>query len=75
MDGTIPVSAHSAKVRSKGELMTTAVEYRAYAAECLEALKFTTSPEAKTALLLMAERWDKLAGYVERAASLKPRNL
>jgi hypothetical protein len=52
--------------------MTTAVEYRQYAAECLEALKFTTSPEAKAALLLMAERWDKLAEYVERAASIIP---
>ncbi|HEV3397435.1 MAG TPA: hypothetical protein VG100_14925 [Xanthobacteraceae bacterium] len=52
--------------------MTTAVEYRKYAAECLEALKFTTSPEIKAALLLMAERWDRLADYVERAASIKP---
>ena len=52
--------------------MTTAVEYRAYAAECLYALRFATSPEVKTALLLMAERWDRLAEYVERTASLKP---
>jgi hypothetical protein len=37
-----------------------------------EALKFTTSPEAKAALLLMAERWDKLAEYVERASSVIP---
>ena len=51
--------------------MTTAAEYRAYAAECLEDLKFATSPEVKAALLLMAERWDKLAEYVERTASLK----
>jgi hypothetical protein len=55
--------------------MTPAVEYRAYAAECLEALKLTTTPEVKAALLLMAERWDRLAEYVERAASLKPREL
>jgi hypothetical protein len=52
--------------------MTTTVEYRRYAAECLEALKFTTSPEVKAALLLMAERWNKLADYVERAAGIKP---
>jgi hypothetical protein len=52
--------------------MTTAAEYRQYAAECLEALKFTTSAEVKAALLLMAERWDKLAEYVERASSLRP---
>jgi len=52
--------------------MTTATEYRQYAAECLETLKFTTSPEVKTALLLMAERWGKLAEYVERAATIRP---
>jgi len=45
---------------------------RQYAAECLEALKFTTSAEAKAALLLMAERWDKLAEYVERASGIRP---
>ena len=55
--------------------MTTAVEYRQYAAECLQALKFTTSPETKAALLLMAERWDKLAEYVERASSIIPDTL
>ena len=52
--------------------MATAVDYRQYAAECLQALKFTTSPEAKAALLLMAERWDKLAEYVERASNIIP---
>ena len=52
--------------------MTTAVEYRQYAVECLEALKFTTSPETKAALLLMAERWDRLADFVERASSIIP---
>ena len=50
--------------------MTTAVEYRQYAAECLEALKFTTTPEVKAALLLMAERWDRLAEYVERSSRI-----
>jgi hypothetical protein len=60
------------EVHSKGEPMTTAAEYRQYAAECLETLKFTTSPEVKTALLLMAERWGKLAEYVERAATIRP---
>ena len=52
--------------------MTTAAEYREFSAECLEALKFTTSPEVKAALLLMAERWERLAEYVERAASILP---
>jgi hypothetical protein len=52
--------------------MTTATEYRAYAAECLQTIKFTTSPEVKAALLLMAERWERLADYVERASGLKP---
>jgi hypothetical protein len=54
--------------------MTTAAEYRQYAAECLETLKFTTSSEVKTALLLMAERWDRLAEYVERAAAAAARS-
>jgi hypothetical protein len=52
--------------------MTTAAEYREYSAECLQALKFTTSPEVKAALLLMAERWQRLADYVERAAGIVP---
>jgi hypothetical protein len=52
--------------------MTTAAEYREYAEECLAALKFTTSPEVRAALLLMAERWGKLADFAERAASIIP---
>jgi hypothetical protein len=51
--------------------MTSAGEYRQYAAECLQALKMTTSPEVKAALLLMAERWEKLADYAERASGIK----
>jgi len=53
--------------------MMTAAEYRAYAAECLDTLKFATSREVKFALLLMAERWDRLAEYVER--TVRPSNL
>jgi len=60
------------KYITKGTAMTTAVEYRQYAVECLHVLRFTTSPEVKAALLLMAERWNKLADFVERAASVKP---
>ena len=56
----------------EGETMTTATEYREYAEECLQALKFTTSPEVRAALLLMAERWNKLADFVERAARIQP---
>jgi hypothetical protein len=52
--------------------MTTAAEYHEYAEECLQALKFTASPEARAALLLMAERWGKLAEFAERAASIGP---
>ena len=52
--------------------MTTAAEYRQYSAECVQALKFTTSADVKAALLLMAERWERLAEYVERAASIVP---
>ena len=52
--------------------MPTAAEYRQYSAECVQALKFTTSADVKAALLLMAERWERLAEYVERAASIVP---
>jgi len=52
--------------------MTTTAEYRAYAEECVQALNFTTSPEVRAALLLMAERWGKLADFAERVASIVP---
>ena len=52
--------------------MTTAAEYREYAEECLQALRFATSPEVRAALLLMAERWGKLADFAERTASIVP---
>ena len=55
----------------RGTAMSVAAEYRQYAEECLHVLRFTTSPEVKAALLLMAERWNKLADFVERAASTK----
>jgi hypothetical protein len=56
----------------RGIAMSAAAEYRQYAEECLHVLRFTTSAEVKAALLLMAERWTKLADFVERAASIRP---
>jgi hypothetical protein len=52
--------------------MTTAVEYRQYAEESLHLLRFAKSPEVRAALLLMAQRWNRLAYFVERVASVKP---
>ena len=46
--------------------MTTPAEYRQYAAECLQALKFATREEARTALVTMAQRWNELADRIER---------
>ena len=65
LDGTV-------KVHIAGEAVTMAAEYRRYPVECLGALRLTRAPEVKAALLLMAERWNKLAEYVERAASVVP---
>ena len=46
--------------------MTTPAEYRQYAAECLQALKFATNQEVRTALVTMAQRWNELADRTER---------
>ena len=48
------------------EATPTPDEYRRYAAECLQALKFATMPEVRTALLTMARRWKELADHQER---------
>lgn len=53
--------------------MPTPEEYRQYAEECLQALKFASTPEVRTALLTMAQRWMDLADRQERAqAGLAP---
>jgi hypothetical protein len=49
--------------------MTTAAEYRQYAAECLQAAKFTTSSEVRATLLSMAQRWNEAAARWERNAA------
>jgi hypothetical protein len=54
--------------------MTTAEEYRRNAAECIEALKTTTAPEVRAALLTMAQQWNERADQWERgAAQLSPK--
>jgi len=50
--------------------MLTAAEYRQFAAECLMALRTTTTPEIRAALLTMAQRWNDLADHIERNAQL-----
>jgi hypothetical protein len=51
--------------------MTSAAEYRQYAAECLQAARATTSADVRTTLLAMAERWNDLAAKAERNAHLR----
>ena len=46
--------------------MTTPTEYREYAAECLQALKFASTEDVRTALVTMAQRWNELADRTER---------
>jgi hypothetical protein len=49
--------------------MTTAAEYRQYAADCLQAAKFATSSEVRATLLSMARRWNAAAARWERNAA------
>ncbi|MBV8897453.1 MAG: hypothetical protein JO051_13155 [Acidobacteriaceae bacterium] len=49
--------------------MAIAAAYRQYAAECLQAAKFATSPEVREALLSMAQRWNEAADRWERNAA------
>jgi hypothetical protein len=41
--------------------MTTAVEYRQYAEECLVAMRAALIPEVRAALFTAAQRWTALA--------------
>jgi hypothetical protein len=41
--------------------MSGAEEYRRNAIECLQALKSTATPEVRSALLSMAQRWNEAA--------------
>ncbi len=53
--------------------MTSAAEYRQYAAEWLQAARTATSPEVKATLLAMAQRYNDLAENAERNAHLYPK--
>jgi hypothetical protein len=54
--------------------MSGADEYRRNAIECLQALKTTATPEVRSALLSMAQRWNEAADRWERgAAQLGPK--
>jgi hypothetical protein len=44
---------------------------QAYAAECLQAAKFTMSPEVRMTLISMAQRWNDPADRAERNAHLR----
>ena len=45
--------------------MTTAVEYRQFAEECLEAMRAALIPEVRAALFVAAQRWTTLADQSE----------
>jgi len=53
--------------------MTTAAEYRQYAAECLQAAKLSMREDVRATLLSMAQRWNDLAARAERNAPLRER--
>jgi len=48
------------------QAMTTPVEYRQYADECLKAIWMARVPEVRALLLSMAKRWLDLAEQAER---------
>ena len=50
--------------------MTTPAEYREIAAECLDAMRATTSPEVRAELLRLALRWEEIAEEIERRQHL-----
>jgi hypothetical protein len=49
--------------------MSNGEEYRRNAIECLQALKTTATPEVRSALLSMAQRWNEAADRWERGAA------
>ena len=50
--------------------MTTAVEYRQYAEECLVAMRAALIPEVRAALFTAAQRWTALADRMEEDKDL-----
>ena len=50
--------------------MTTAVEYRQYAEECLAAMRAAVIPEVRAALFVAAQRWTALAKQTEQDEDL-----
>src|SRR5262249_2875992 len=52
--------------RWRHRAMTTAVDYRQYADECLKAIWLARMPEIRALLLSMAKRWLELAEQAER---------
>jgi hypothetical protein len=50
--------------------MTSAVEYRQYAEECLAAMRAAVIPEVRAALFTAAQRWTALADRMEEDEDL-----
>ena len=49
--------------------MSTPATYKAYAADCLAAMRAAMLPEVRAMLLTMAQRWNEFAERAERGAS------
>jgi hypothetical protein len=50
--------------------MTTAVQYRQHAEECLTAMRAALIPEVRAALRVTAQRWTAFADRLEQADDL-----
>ena len=49
--------------------MSTPATYKAYAADCLAAMRAAMLPEVRAMLLAMAQRWNEFAERAEKRAS------
>jgi hypothetical protein len=68
--GRILVQTHGVRGR---RIVATAKEYRAYAAECMEAAKTAKTEEEREAFLEMATNWLRAASLAEPMTSARPR--
>jgi hypothetical protein len=49
--------------------VSTSAKYKAYAADCLTAMRAAMLPEVRALLLAMAQRWNESAERAEKRAS------
>ena len=60
------LSEHMKQLQKEANPVPAPDDYRRNAAECLQALKFATKEEVRSALITMAQRWNELADQQER---------